>query len=123
MARPAPCVGRIAIVICSLVIPTTVPGADVGAPAPEAANQEVLRVREVGADEADLYLDGGPEAAPDAIWRVFSRSRCVEGEEGLTGEVLRVYLVEGDETEHAGYADTVRVRQSGREEARKGRAV
>lgn len=33
------------------------------APALEAAGHEMLRVRKVGADEADLHLDGRPEAA------------------------------------------------------------
>lgn len=40
----------------------------------EAAGQEVLRVWEVGADEAELHFYGGPESAADiSIWRVISR--------------------------------------------------
>lgn len=64
------------MVICTR--PTAVPGAGARAPTPEAATREVLRVREIGADEADLHLGGGPEAAADvSIWRAISRGFSV----------------------------------------------
>lgn len=36
-------------------------------------------------------------------------SLCLEGEEGLTREIVRVNLCEGSDADYAGYADTVRV--------------
>lgn len=53
---------------------TAVPDAGARARTPEAATREVLRVWEIGADEADLHLRGGPKAAANvSIWRTISR--------------------------------------------------
>ena len=54
--------------------PNAVPGAGPRARTPEAATRGVLRVREIGADEADLHLGGGPEATGNiSIWRAISK--------------------------------------------------
>ena len=55
--------------------PIAMPGA-----APEAATREVLRMREIGADEADLHFGGGPEATGDiSVCRAISKGLRVCG--------------------------------------------
>ena len=71
------------VVVCTRAAPAIVPGAGAGARAPglEPANREAARVWKVGADEADLYLGCGPEAAADvSIWRAISTSLDVSRE-------------------------------------------
>ena len=112
------------MIVCTRVASTAMPGAGVRAPTLEAAGHEVLRVREVGADEADLHFGGGPEAAADVgIWRVISGDFQSVGGESLTGKVVWVYLIEGGDTDYAGCANTARVQQSGQDEAREAGAM
>ena len=72
---PGPRRGGIAVVSWTRLVSAAVPGADVRAPLPQAANYEVLSVREIGRDESELHLGGRPEAAADvSIWRVISQT-------------------------------------------------
>lgn len=71
-------IGGDAIVVCIRATPAAVPDTGTRPPPLEATDHKVLRMREIGADEADLHLNGGPETAGYVrIWRVINICLCV----------------------------------------------